>query len=59
VVLVKPDIGQRVVNGWHEATASLQLTPHPEEDIGLLADIQATEASAGWIGITIAGARDA
>jgi hypothetical protein len=58
-VLVKPDIGQRVDSGWHEAAASLRLIPHPEEDIGLLGDIQAMDASAGWIGITVTGARDA
>jgi hypothetical protein len=39
---------------WHYAGWS-----HPEEDIGVLGDIQATEASVGWIGITVAGARDA
>jgi hypothetical protein len=33
--------------------------PHPEEDIGILGDIEATDASVGWIGITVAGARDA
>jgi hypothetical protein len=58
-LLVKPDIGQRVDSGWHEAAASLRLMPHPVEDIGLLGDIQAMDASFGWIGITVAGARDA
>jgi hypothetical protein len=59
LVLVKPDIGQRVGAGWHEATALLRLTPHPEEEVGLLGDIVAEDASAGWVGITIAGASDA
>jgi len=58
-VLLKPDIGDRVGSGWHAAQASLRLSPHPEEDIGLLGDIQAVEASAGWIGITVRGALDA
>ena len=58
-VLVKPDISQRVGSGWHEASASLRLMPHPEEEIGLLGDIQAMDASVGWIGITVAGVRDA
>jgi hypothetical protein len=58
-VLVKPDIGQRVGSGWHEAAASLRLMPHPEEDIGLLGDLQVMDASVGWIGITVAGALDA
>lgn len=59
LVLVTPDIGQRVGGDWHEASASLHLTPHPEEDIGLLGDVVAEDASAGWLGITVAGARDA
>ena len=59
LVLVKPDIDQRVGGDWHEATASLRLIPHPEEDIGLLGDVVAEDASAGWLGITIAGVRDA
>jgi hypothetical protein len=59
LVLVKPDIGRRVGAGWNEATASLCLTPHPEEDIGLLGDIVAENASVGWLGITVAGALDA
>jgi hypothetical protein len=58
-VLVKPDIGQRVGGEWHQATASMRLMPHPEEEIGLLGDIQATDASVGWMGITVTGARDA
>jgi hypothetical protein len=35
------------------------LTPRPEEDIGLLGDITTEDAGAGWVGITVAGARDA
>ncbi|HJV60788.1 MAG TPA: acetoacetate decarboxylase family protein [Albitalea sp.] len=58
-VLLKPDIGQRLSSGWHEASASLRLTPHPHEDIGLLGDLVAEDASAGWLGITVAGAHDA
>lgn len=59
LALVKPAIGERVGAGWHEATATLQLNPHPCEDIGLLAGLVAGDASAGWIGITVAGAVDA
>jgi hypothetical protein len=58
-VLVKPDIGQRVGGDWHEASASVRLTAHPEEDIGLLGDVVAEDASAGWLGITVTGVRDA
>ena len=59
LTLVRPEINQRVNSGWHEAEASLRLMSHPEEEIGLLGNIQATDASVGWIGITITGARDA
>ena len=58
LTLVKPDIGLRVGGVWHEAEASLRLAPHPEEDIGLLGDIVAEDASAGWLGITVSGASD-
>lgn len=57
--LVRPDIRDRVQTTWHAASATLQLHPHPEEDIGCLGEITATEASAGWIGITVTGALDA
>jgi hypothetical protein len=58
-VLVKPDIDRKVGGDWHEATASLHLMPHPDEEIGLLGNIQAADASVGWVGVTITGARDA
>lgn len=58
-LLVLPEIGQRVGGDWHEATASVRLHDHPGEDIGLLGELQAGEASAGWLGITVTGARDA
>jgi hypothetical protein len=59
ITLVKPEITQRVGDEWHQATASIQTTPHPEEDIGLLGEIVAEEACAGWLGITVSGARNA
>lgn len=58
-VLVAPEIGGRVGGEWLEATATLRLTPHPAEDIGLLGDLTPVDASAGWLGITVVGARDA
>ncbi|MBK1681270.1 acetoacetate decarboxylase family protein [Rhodocyclus tenuis] len=58
-LLLRPDIRDRVQSDWHAATATLQFYPHPGEDIGCLGDIEAGEASAGWVGITVAGARDA
>ncbi|OIQ83628.1 acetoacetate decarboxylase (ADC) [mine drainage metagenome] len=59
LTLVKPDIRDRVGGEWHQAHASLRMTPHPEEDIGLLGELTVVEASVGWLGITIAGACDA
>lgn len=58
-VLVKPEIGAHVGGEWHAASASLRLAAHPHEDIGVLAGWVATEASVGWLGITVTGARDA
>lgn len=57
--LVRPEIGARVGGEWHAASATLQLNDHPQEDIGVLAGLVATEASVGWLGITVTGARDA
>ena len=59
ILLVKPDIAGRVGGDWHEASASLQHTLHPGEDIGLLGPLVAEDASAGWLGLTVTGARDA
>lgn len=59
ITLVKADIRRRVGGDWAGATATLRLLPHPSEDIGLLGELVAEEASAGWLGITVAGALDA
>lgn len=53
---VKADITDRVGGDWIEASASINLMAHPGEDVGLLGNLSAVEASAGWIGITVAGA---
>lgn len=58
-VLVRADVRSRIGDRWHAAQGLLRMFPHPEEDIGLLGPIQATQASAGWLGITVAGALDA
>lgn len=58
-LLVKPDIAARVGGQWHEATAELRLLPHPGEDVTVLGELVATDASVGWLGITVSGARDA
>lgn len=57
--LVRPDIQHRVGGEWHEATATLQVFDHPHEELALLGPLQALTASAGWVGITVCGARDA
>lgn len=57
--LVRPEIGARVGGQWHAATATLQLAVHPHEEISALEGLQATEASVGWLGITVTGAADA
>jgi hypothetical protein len=58
-VLVRPEIGGRVGGSWHDATATLELRDHPHELIGELAGTAATEATVGWLGITVTGACDA
>lgn len=58
-LLVRSDIRDRVASEWHGATAEIELLPHPHEELDVLGRLRATEASAGWIGITVAGALDA
>lgn len=57
--LVRPDIQNRVESSWHAAEASIQIHEHPGEEIACLGLITSTEASVGWIGITVHGAVDA
>jgi len=45
--------------GWHAATATLRVFDHPREELSLLGEPLAGEASAGWFGLTVLGARDA
>lgn len=52
-----PDIQGKVASDWHEAEASLNVLPHPVEELSLLGAIEATAASVGWVGITVVGAR--
>lgn len=56
--LVRPDIRDRVQPGWRRARAQLKLLPHPHEELDLLGRVEASTASVGWIGITVAGATD-
>ena len=57
--LLRADIRDRVASEWHAASAEIELLPHPHEELDCLGPLRATEASAGWIGITVAGAVDA
>ncbi len=59
LALVKPDIVERTGGGWHEVSVCLRMASHPGEDIGLLGDLVVEDASAGWLGLTVVGARDA
>jgi hypothetical protein len=57
--LVAPVISGRTGGEWHQATATLRLFDHPGEELDRLGQVRATEASAGWVGITVEGAREA
>ncbi|BAL93866.1 acetoacetate decarboxylase family protein [Rubrivivax gelatinosus] len=58
ITLLRADIQGRVGGDWFDAEATLHLLPHPAEDIGLLGELSAEQASAGWLGITVTGALD-
>ena len=55
---VLPDIQGTTASDWLQAEASLAVLPHPVEELSLLGDLEATEASVGWVGITVVGAKD-
>lgn len=57
--LLRADIAQPVTSGWHAASASLRVFEHPREELALLGELKPGEASAGWCGLTVVGARDA
>jgi len=57
--LLRAEVVQPVASGWHAATASLRVYAHPREELSLLGELQAGDASAGWFGLTVVGARDA
>jgi hypothetical protein len=54
--LLRADIVDRVESGWTGGSATLQFHDHPVEELALLGEVQATQASAGWMGITVRGA---
>lgn len=53
---VRPAVGAKVEGGWHEATAELAFLDAPREELADLGLRRATDASAGWLGVTITGA---
>lgn len=53
---LRADIIDRVEPGWTGGSATLQFHDHPVEELALLGTVEATEASAGWMGITVRGA---
>ncbi len=55
---VLPNIQDKVASDWLEADASLTVLPHPVEEMSLLGELKATDASVGWVGITVVGAKN-
>jgi hypothetical protein len=53
-----PDIQNKMTSEWHEAEAEVTILPHPIEELSLLGGMRAVEASVGWAGITVVGAKD-
>jgi hypothetical protein len=53
---VLPDIQGKVASDWHDAKGTLKVLPHPVEELSLLGELKAEEASVGWAGITVVGA---
>lgn len=57
--LLRADIRDKVQPGWHAAQAQLNTFEHPGEELALLGEVRAVEASAGWLGLSVHGAVDA
>ncbi len=53
---VLPDIQGKVASDWYDAEASINVLPHPVEEISLLGELKAEGASVGWAGVTVVGA---
>jgi len=53
---LRADIVDRVESGWTQGRATLRFHDHPVEELSLLGRVAATQASAGWMGITVRGA---
>ncbi len=55
---VRPTVTGRVGDRWHEATADLAFLATPREELAELGLRRATDASAGWLGMTVTGASE-
>jgi hypothetical protein len=53
---VLPDIQGKVTSDWHDAEATINVLPHPIEELSLLGELKAEGASVGWAGISVVGA---
>ena len=51
-----PDIQGKVTSDWHDAEATINVLPHPVEELSLLGELKAEMASVGGVGITVVGA---
>ncbi|MCJ0949971.1 acetoacetate decarboxylase family protein [Rhodococcus sp. ARC_M8] len=56
LTFIRADVRDRVEGGWYEATATLDVLPHPNEEIANLGGITATNANVGSVGFTVVGA---
>jgi len=53
---ILPNIQDKVTSDWHDAKATINVLPHPIEEISLLGKLKTEGASVGWAGITVVGA---
>lgn len=53
---LRADIVDRVESGWSAGSATLRFHDHPVEELSLLGEVRATQATAGWMGLTVRGA---
>jgi len=53
---LRADIVDRVESGWSAGSATLRFHDHPVEELALLGEVRATQATAGWMGLTVRGA---
>jgi hypothetical protein len=56
--LLQAVVADSTSSTWHDASAELRFLAHPGEELALLEAPRATEASAGWFGLTVTGAVD-